>query len=69
MKVFLELLGVLFIVQAVGGLFSNLWGGSRSWFLVNYLSFLDGYEVFASIVIGVLGLTLCLAGAGKKKQS
>ncbi|MCG5212246.1 hypothetical protein [Streptosporangium sp. KLBMP 9127] len=62
MKGFLDLMGVLCIVQAVGGALNNLLGsGSRSWFVVNYIGFLDGYEVFASIVLGVLGIVMCAA--------
>ncbi|MQA11175.1 MAG: hypothetical protein GEU98_21975 [Pseudonocardiaceae bacterium] len=68
MRVFINLLGTLLLVQGVGGVLNNLIGDSRSWFLVNYLDFLDGYEVFASIVIGVLGLALIGATESKKKQ-
>ncbi|GAA3118516.1 hypothetical protein [Streptosporangium carneum] len=68
MKVTLEILGTLCVVQAVGGTINNLWGSGRSWFLVNYLDFLDGYEIFAGIVLGVLGLALCSAGMALRRK-
>ena len=68
MRATFEILGTLCVVQAIGGTINNLWGSGRSWFLVNYLDFLGGYRIFASIVLGVLGLALCAAGAAMKKD-
>ncbi|PXX56506.1 hypothetical protein DFR70_11958 [Nocardia tenerifensis] len=33
----LEAVGLLLLIQGVGGLINNLAGGSESWFLLNYL--------------------------------
>ncbi|WP_283137224.1 hypothetical protein [Rhizohabitans arisaemae] len=72
MKGLLQLLTTLILIQAVGGLVNNLAGGSKSWWLVNHLTFLDGYEIYASIALGALGVALLLAvesrSRGKAKE-
>ncbi|WP_243659178.1 hypothetical protein [Tamaricihabitans halophyticus] len=55
-------------MQGGGGALNNLIGEGRSWFLVNYLDFLSGYELFASIVLGVLGVAIVAATESKTKQ-
>ncbi|RBQ20238.1 hypothetical protein DP939_10520 [Spongiactinospora rosea] len=70
MKVILDVAGVLCIVQAVGGALNNLLGSSTpSWFLVNHIPALDGHEIFASIVVGVLGVALCAAARAAGRSS
>lgn len=60
----LEVVGILLIVQGVGGFINNWVGGSPSWFLVNHLPMLDGFEMPASVVLAVVGVVL--AGMGER---
>jgi hypothetical protein len=62
MKVFLALFGVMCVVQGVGGVLGELLGGEwRSWFLLNHIGFLHGYQTFAGLATCVLGIALCAA--------
>ncbi|MEU8143888.1 hypothetical protein [Nonomuraea sp. NPDC048901] len=70
MKVILYLLGWLLVAQGVGGVVNTLlgwWRWARDLLLVNILPFLHGREIFAAIVIGVLGLVLLSASASMGK--
>ncbi|WP_084956908.1 hypothetical protein [Thermoactinospora rubra] len=68
MRIFLWLAALLCLVQGVGAVVDNVWGEGGSWFLVNRLPFLEGYEVYAGIVVGVLGLALgALARSGAER--
>ncbi|TDB99668.1 hypothetical protein E1267_36880 [Nonomuraea longispora] len=70
MHALLTISGWLLLLQGVGGLINALFGWWR-WahdLLVVNLPFLEGYEVFAAIVIGVLGLVL-LAAADVTKRT
>ncbi|MFF5204771.1 hypothetical protein [Streptosporangium sp. NPDC000396] len=68
MKIILEVVGTICVIQAVGGMINNLFHGGPRWFLVNHIGFLHGYEIFASIVLGVLGLALFAAASATKKN-
>jgi len=63
----LEVLGIIMVVQGVGGAINNVVGGRPSWFLVNHLPFLDGLELPVSIVLAVVGGVLALAGERARK--
>ncbi|MEV4394683.1 hypothetical protein [Nonomuraea sp. NPDC049607] len=66
MKAVVEVFGWLLVLQGIGGLLNTLfgwWGWAHGLLVVNVLPFLDGYEIFAAVVIGVLGFAL-LAVAG-----
>jgi hypothetical protein len=65
----LEVLGIIMIVQGVGGAINNIVGGSPSWFLVNHLPFLDGMELPASVVLAVVGGVLAIAGERARKAA
>ncbi|MFC4947462.1 hypothetical protein [Pseudonocardia sp. GCM10023141] len=65
----LEVLGILMIVQGVGGFINNWIGGSPSWFLVNYVPFLDGWEMPASAVLAVVGAVVAERGAKLRKRA
>ncbi|MEV0344491.1 hypothetical protein AB0H88_01905 [Nonomuraea sp. NPDC050680] len=70
MKVILDLVGWLLVVQGVGGVVNTLlgwWRWAHDLLLVNVLPFLQGREIFAAIVIGVLGLVLLAASASMGK--
>ncbi|GAA5043818.1 hypothetical protein HNP84_004495 [Thermocatellispora tengchongensis] len=63
MKRALELAGGLLLLQGVAGLIHTLfgfWTWARPILLVN-LPFLDGYEIFTAIALGVLGFALYAA--------
>ncbi|MEV0229083.1 hypothetical protein [Nonomuraea sp. NPDC050786] len=71
MKAVLTVLGWLLLLQGLGGLLNTLfgwWRWAHDLLVVNRLPFLEGYEVFAAIVIGVLGLAL-LAVADSVKRA
>ena len=63
----LEILGIVMVVQGVGGAINTIVGGSPSWFLVNHLPFLDGLELPVSIVLAVVGGVLAIAGERARK--
>lgn len=72
MKVILDLVGWLLVAQGVGGVVNTLlgwWRWAHDLLLVNILPFLHGREIFASIVIGVLGLVLLSASASMRKPA
>lgn len=71
MEAVLTVFGWLLLAQGVGGLMNTLfgwWRWAHGLLVVNVLPILKGYEVFASIVIGVLGFVL-LAVAGSMKRA
>ena len=65
MKQVLEILGFLALVQGVAGLVHEF--TDWNWGLVHRLGFLDGYEIYASAVLLVLGVAL-FAAAGSRKS-
>ncbi|MFC0111193.1 hypothetical protein [Kibdelosporangium aridum] len=55
----LEIIGILFAVQGIGGLINNLQDdGGKSWFLVNYIDAFNGFEIPISIGLIVIGALL-----------
>ncbi|MET8989885.1 hypothetical protein ACFYUK_01750 [Nonomuraea wenchangensis] len=61
MRTVLTVLGWLLLLQGVAGLGNSLlglWPWTERLLVANYLGFLRGHEVFAAIVIGVLGFVL-----------
>jgi hypothetical protein len=65
MKQVLEILGFLALVQGVAGLVHEF--TDWQWGLVQRLGFLDGYEIYASVALLVLGVAL-FAAAGSRKS-
>lgn len=68
----LKVLGWLLLLQGIGGLVNTLlgwWRWAHDLLLVNRLEFLDGSEVFAAIVIGVLGFVLLAAVDSAEKKA
>ncbi|GAA3445624.1 hypothetical protein [Planomonospora venezuelensis] len=68
MKELLKLLGVLLLLQGWGTVVNTVlgwWRWAHDLLLVNHIGFLDGYEVFAGVVLGLIGLFLYTA-AGKR---
>lgn len=55
---------LLLIIQGVGGIINRLTNGGPSWFLVNYIEAMQGYEIMASIVLVVPGAVI---GVGSLK--
>lgn len=57
-----QLLGMVMVLQGVGGavdqLGVRLWGGL---FLAKHLEFLAGYEIFANVVLAVVGVVVVVA--------
>lgn len=64
MKQVLEFLGVLAVLQGVAGLLHEFSGWH--WGLVQRIGFLDGYEIYASVTLLVLGGAL-FAAAGRQQ--
>ncbi|WP_030692986.1 hypothetical protein [Streptomyces globisporus] len=68
MKGFLEGLGALLLVSGIAGVIRELTDGwfrflGLTRFLTENVGFLQGRELFANIVIAVLGLVLAIAGS------
>lgn len=55
-RTMIEMIGILFAVQGIGGLINNLQADSgKSWFLVNHIEALNGLEIPISIALIVIG--------------
>ncbi|MFC9391985.1 hypothetical protein ACFTWS_02330 [Streptomyces sp. NPDC057027] len=72
MKRFLEGLGGLLLVAGVAGVIRELTDGwfhfmGLTRFLTENVWFLEGRELFANIVVAVLGLVLAIAGGRMAK--
>ncbi|WP_028927810.1 hypothetical protein [Pseudonocardia acaciae] len=64
MRVLLRVLGVLMVLQGAGGVVDHL-GGSH-WlgpFLINRTGLFDGYELYANLVLGALGVAVVAAAS------
>lgn len=64
MKEMMSGLSLLLFIQGIGGIINRLTGAGPSWFLVNYIDALNGYEIAANIGLIVLG---AVVGAGSLK--
>ena len=60
----MEILALVLLVQGGGGLINNLAGGSKSWFLLNYVDMPDALRITAHAVLVVLGLVLVVRRFG-----
>ncbi|MGK5533480.1 hypothetical protein [Streptomyces sp. URMC 129] len=61
MKKILEAVGVLLILQGAGSVVHHFAEWFEPWTVVHRIGFLDGYEVFAGVVLAVVGLAVCAA--------
>ncbi|MFD1937959.1 hypothetical protein ACFSKW_41450 [Nonomuraea mangrovi] len=71
MKGIVEVVGTVLLIQGVGGVINTVlgwWGWAHDFLIINRLPFLDGYEVFAGIALGVLGFALLAAANSMKKK-
>lgn len=48
-------ISLLFLIQGVGGIINRLAGAGKSWFIVNYIEALQGWEIVANIVLIIIG--------------
>ncbi|GGH72701.1 hypothetical protein GCM10010978_09860 [Compostibacillus humi] len=55
MKEILNGLSLLFLIQGIGGLINHLTDGGKSWFLVNYISAFQGWQIFLDIILILIG--------------
>ena len=55
MKEILNGLSLLFLIQGIGGLINHLTDGGKSWFLVNYISAFQGWEILLDILLILIG--------------
>ncbi|MFJ8078197.1 hypothetical protein ACIQ7Q_30765 [Streptomyces sp. NPDC096176] len=69
MKKFLETAGFLLFLWGVAGVIHELTGWFKLRGVVRRLDFLDGYELYASIVLGVLGVVIMVAADRLGRQS
>lgn len=58
MKKAFELLGVLLVIDGLAGIVHEWTGWFGLWVIVPYLKFLHGYEIFANIVLAVIGVVI-----------
>ncbi|MFG3282194.1 hypothetical protein [Streptomyces sp. NPDC048111] len=68
MRKFLEVAGLLLLLQGIGGLLHQWTGWFKLWALVHRVDALQGHEVFASIVLAVTGAALLLASERAPKK-
>ncbi|MEV0615949.1 hypothetical protein AB0I81_21725 [Nonomuraea sp. NPDC050404] len=71
MQAVLKVFGWLLFLQGLAGLVNGLlgwWRWAHDLIVVNHVPFLEGYEVFAAIVIGVLGLVLLVIPESEKSE-
>ncbi|MGW1139003.1 hypothetical protein [Streptomyces zhihengii] len=61
MKKLCEIAGFLLFLWGAAGVVHELTGWFELWGVVRKLDFLDGYEMYASIVMAVTGLVLMVA--------
>ncbi len=64
MKEIVSGVSLLLFIQGIGGIINRFTNGGPSWFLVNYIEALQGYEIMASIVLVILG---AMIGVGSLK--
>ncbi|MET7290978.1 hypothetical protein ABZS79_02275 [Streptomyces griseoloalbus] len=67
MKQLLEVLGFLAVVQGVAGLVSEF--SDWNWGVVQRIGLLDGYEVYGSIALLVLGVALFAVAESQGQRS
>ncbi|MFD7013748.1 hypothetical protein [Streptomyces sp. NPDC059928] len=68
MRKFLEVAGVVLLVQGVGGLLHEWTGWFGLWTVVHRPDALAGHEIFASVVLAVAGVAVLIAAErGVKK--
>lgn len=65
MRKFCEAAGFILFLWGAAGVLHELTGWFRLWGIVRRLHFLDGYELYTSIVLAVLGLAL-MTGADRQ---
>lgn len=56
----LETLGLLLLIQGVGGLINNLAGGSKSWFVLNYLDLPNWARLAGCLILIAAGAVILL---------
>lgn len=66
----MELIGTLIVVDGIAGILHEFTGWFSLWVIVRYLEFLNGYEIFANIVLIVVGVVVVTAtNLGKTKTA
>ncbi|MBE1461524.1 hypothetical protein [Kibdelosporangium phytohabitans] len=59
-----EILGLALLIQGGGGLINNLSGGSKSWFLLNYVEMPTALHVAGHALLLVIGLVIVVRRKG-----
>ena len=66
MREVLSGISLLLVIQGVGGIINRLAGAGPSWFLVNYIDALQGFEILANIVLIIFGVIIGSRSLKKK---
>ncbi|MGI5348875.1 hypothetical protein ACQEU8_11865 [Streptomyces sp. CA-250714] len=70
MKKLLGFVSFVLIAQGAGGIAYELTDGRfRLWTLVHRIGFLDGYEIYACVLLAVLGIAVGAASDAVKRRS
>ncbi|MEU2871113.1 hypothetical protein ABZ769_18175 [Streptomyces olivoreticuli] len=69
MKKLLEGIGVILLMGGISTVVHEFTGFFRLWGVVRYIGFLKGYEIYAGIVLAVLGMALLIASDTVKRKS
>ncbi len=63
----LEIVGLVLLVQGVGGLLNHWLDGDASWYVVNHVDALAGWEVPVNALFVVAGLLLGALGERRRR--
>ncbi|MEW2581382.1 hypothetical protein [Streptomyces syringium] len=69
MKKILEVLGFILVVQGAMAVLHEVTDWFGNWGVVRHIGFLDGYELYAGIVLAVLGIAICVASDRGKRRT
>ncbi|MGA5130925.1 hypothetical protein ACPCTO_14050 [Streptomyces olivoreticuli] len=69
MKKLLEGIGVILLMGGITTVVHEFTGFFRLWGVVRHIGFLKGYEIYAGMVLAVLGMVLLIAPDAVKGKS
>ncbi|MEV6669214.1 hypothetical protein [Streptomyces sp. NPDC051162] len=69
MKKLLEGVGATLLIAGISTVVHEWTGWFRIWGVVRYIGFLKGYEIYAGILLAVLGVAVLIASDSVKGES
>lgn len=68
MKELFYTIGVLCLIQGVGGIINYFFSSGRSWFIANYLTDADFLIIIINIILILIGGLITLVNSTKNKK-